>query len=62
MPELTIGRDCLALYKTHPAIVLRVGEKLEILLEDGKTKVLRGVTTLREVATHAKVEGVVLEE
>ena len=24
-------------YKTHPAIVLRVGEKLEILLEDGKT-------------------------
>ena len=41
MPELTIGRDCLALYKTHPAIVLRVGEKLEILLEDGKTVKVR---------------------
>ena len=26
MPELTVGRDCLALYKTHPAIVLRVGD------------------------------------
>ena len=41
MPELPIGRDCLALYKTHPAIVLRVGEKLEILLEDGKTVKVR---------------------
>jgi len=41
MPELTIGRDCLALYKTHPAIVLRVGEKLEIILEDGKTLKVR---------------------
>ena len=41
MPELSIGRDCLALYKTHPAIVLRVGEKLEILLEDGKTLKVR---------------------
>ena len=41
MPELTIGRDCLALYKTHPAIVLRVGEKLEILLEDGETLKVR---------------------
>jgi exoribonuclease-2 len=41
MPELPIGRDCLALYKTHPAIVQHVGEKLEIALEGGKTLKVR---------------------
>ncbi|NLE62006.1 MAG: type II/IV secretion system protein, partial [Planctomycetes bacterium] len=32
------------------------------LLEDGRIKVLRGVTTLREVAKHAQAEGVVMED
>jgi type II secretory ATPase GspE/PulE/Tfp pilus assembly ATPase PilB-like protein len=32
------------------------------LLEDGKIKILRGVTTLREVARHAQAEGVTIDE
>ena len=32
------------------------------LLEDGRIKILRGVTTLREVAKHAQMEGVAAEE
>ncbi len=32
-----IGRDSLVLHKTKPAIVLRSGDKLEILFQDGKT-------------------------
>ncbi len=32
------------------------------LLDDGKIKILRGITTLREVAKHAQAEGVVVEE
>ena len=41
MLDLAIRRDCLVLYKTHPAVVARVGEKLEILLQDGKTVKVR---------------------
>jgi exoribonuclease-2 len=33
----TIGRDSLVLHKTKPAIVVRSGDKLEILFQDGKT-------------------------
>jgi exoribonuclease-2 len=33
----TIGRDSLVLHKTRPAVVIRSGDKLEILFEDGKT-------------------------
>jgi type IV pilus assembly protein PilB len=32
------------------------------LLDDGKVKILRGVTTLREVAKHAQAEGVVMQD
>jgi len=32
------------------------------LLEDGKLKVIRGVTTLREVARHAQAEGVLIDD
>jgi type IV pilus assembly protein PilB len=32
------------------------------LLDDGKVKILRGVTTLQEVAKHAQAEGVVMED
>lgn len=32
-----IGRDSLVLHKTKPAVVLRSGDKLEILFQDGKT-------------------------
>ena len=32
------------------------------LLEDGKLKVLRGITTLAEVARHAQAEGVLIDE
>ncbi len=32
------------------------------LLEDGKLKVLRGVTTLEEVAKHAQAEGILIDE
>ncbi len=35
---------------------------MKSLLDDGKIKILRGITTLREVAKHAQAEGVVLEE
>lgn len=35
------GRDSLVLHKTKPAIVLRSGEKLEILFQDGKTLSVR---------------------
>ena len=33
----TIGRDSLVLHKTKPAVILRTGDKLEILFQDGKT-------------------------
>ncbi len=33
----SIGRDSLVLHKTRPAVVIRSGDKLEILFEDGKT-------------------------
>jgi exoribonuclease-2 len=33
----TINRDSLVLHKTRPAVVIRSGDKLEILFEDGKT-------------------------
>jgi len=32
------------------------------LLTDGKLKVLRGVTTLAEVAKHAQAEGILIDE
>ncbi len=35
---------------------------MRTLVEDGKIKVLRGVTTLEEVARHAQAEGVVIEQ
>lgn len=36
-----IGRDSLVLHKTKPAVVLRSGDKLEILFQDGKTLSVR---------------------
>jgi exoribonuclease-2 len=33
----TIGRDSLVLHKSRPAVVIRSGDKLEILFQDGKT-------------------------
>lgn len=35
---------------------------MRTLVEDGKIKVLRGVTTLEEVARHAQAEGVIVEQ
>jgi len=35
---------------------------MRTLLDDGKRKILRGVTTLREVAKHAQAEGVLVDE
>jgi type IV pilus assembly protein PilB len=32
------------------------------LMEDGKEKILRGITTLEEVARHAQAEGVLIDE
>ncbi len=32
----TIGRDSLVLHKTKPAVVIRSGDKLEILFQDGR--------------------------
>jgi exoribonuclease-2 len=37
----TISRDSLVLHKTKPAVVLRSGDKLEILFQDGKTLSVR---------------------
>ncbi len=37
----TIGRDSLVLHKTKPAVVIRSGDKLEILFQDGKTLSVR---------------------
>lgn len=36
-----IGRDSLVLHKTKPAVVLRSGDKLEILFQNGKTLSVR---------------------
>ena len=35
---------------------------MKSLLEDGKLKILRGVTTVKEVAKHAQAEGVLIDE
>jgi len=35
---------------------------MSTLLEDGKEKILRGITTLKEVARHAQAEGVLIDE
>jgi type IV pilus assembly protein PilB len=35
---------------------------MRALMDDGKLKVLRGITTLREVAKHAQAEGVLIDE
>lgn len=35
---------------------------MRTLLEDGKRKIFRGVTTLEEVARHAQAEGVIIDE
>jgi type IV pilus assembly protein PilB len=35
---------------------------MKSLLDDGKLKILRGVTTLKEVARHAQAEGVIIDE
>lgn len=37
----SIGRDSLVLHKNKPAVVLRSGDKLEILFQDGKTLSVR---------------------
>lgn len=37
----TISRDSLVLHKTKPAVVIRSGDKLEILFQDGKTLSVR---------------------
>lgn len=37
----TIGRDSLVLHKTKPAVVIRSGDKLEIVFQDGKTLSVR---------------------
>lgn len=36
-----VGRDSLVLHKTKPAVVLRSGDKIEILFQDGKTLSVR---------------------
>jgi type IV pilus assembly protein PilB len=39
-----------------------IASGMRTLLEDGKRKIFRGVTTLSEVARHAQAEGVVIDE
>jgi len=39
-----------------------IASGMRTLLEDGKIKILRGVTTLEEVARHAQAEGLVVED
>ena len=38
---MTISKDNLVLYKNHPAVVLAVGDKIEILLPDAATRRVR---------------------
>lgn len=68
MSESSIHAGSLVLYKIHPAVVKQVGEKIEIQLEAGKSKKVRGKDVIlihpgpiSSLSTLTEVEGNVEE-